>query len=74
MGIEITKGSLYVAKIKGSDLLEQDRFWHLYDYHGEIFLDIGSYGEVLDNIYIATIKEWNKLGINDTNADFEEAE
>lgn len=72
MGIEITKGSLYVAKIKGSDLLEQDMFWYVYVYHGEVFLDIGSYGEVLDNIYSLTIKEWSKLGVDKTNADFEE--
>lgn len=74
MRIETNKPTvpLYVAKIKGSDLLERDMFWYLYDYDGEVFLDIGSYGEVLDNTYIATMKEWNKLGINKTNADFEE--
>lgn len=72
MGIEITKGSLYVAKIKGSDLLEQDMLWYVYVYHGEVFLDIGSYGEVLDNTYSLTIKEWNELGLNGSNADFEE--
>lgn len=74
MKIEITKVSLYVAKIKGSDLLDQDLFWHLYDYHGETFLDIGSYGEVLDNTYLMTIKEWNGLGVNSLNADFEKVE
>lgn len=72
MKIEITKVPLYVAKIKGTDLIDRDMFWYVYVYCGEVFIDIGSYGEVLDNTYSLTIKEWNELGINDSNADFEE--
>lgn len=70
----ITKVPIYVAKIKGSDLLDREMFWYTYVYDGEVFLDVGSYGEVLDNMYTSTIKEWNKLGINEINADFEKVE
>ncbi len=76
MRIETNKPTvpLYVAKIKGTDLIDRDMFWYVYVYRGEVFIDIGSYGEVLDNTYSLTIKEWNELGVNETNADFEEVE
>ena len=73
MGIDTNKPTvtLYVAKIKGHDLLGRDIFWYTYVYDGEVFLDIGSYGEVLDNMYSLTMQEWNKLGVNNSNAYFE---
>lgn len=76
MRIETNKPTvpLYVAKIKGTDLIDRVMFWYVYVYRGEAFIDIGSYGEVLDNTYSLTIKEWNELGVNDDNADFERVE
>lgn len=72
--MKIERLPLYVAKVKGSYLLDKERFWYLYNYHGEVLLDMGSYGEALDNTYLMPMEEWNDLGINDSNADFEKVE
>ncbi len=76
-GYELEKEKKYYAKIKGWELTEDEcAFWNyrvlitnitpsrLYtgDKEQEDFFDITK----------MTIEEWNKVGINDTNADFEE--
>lgn len=74
LGCEVEQYPLYYAKIKGYDLLEYDMYWYVYSYQDTSILDIASYGEVLDNIYIMSKDEWSELGVNNTNADFEKVE
>lgn len=73
---EIEEGPLYYAKIKGWELAtSKSTFWN-YRYIVE--------RPILSKLYVGgkesvdsfktkmTIEDWNKVGINDTNADFEE--
>lgn len=80
-GYEIEQDPLYYAKIKGHELVHTGygtKYWIL-DCNKKLFIDelpdlgvddIGEYA------YIARlpIKEWNELGINEGNADFEKVE
>ena len=77
-GYEIEQEPLYYAKIKGWELAtSKSTFWN-YRYIVE--------RPILSKLYVGaresvdsfktkmTIREWNDLGINDTNADFVEVE
>ena len=66
-----TEGLLYYALIKGHELIPGDtrRYWNLDTNNNEIFLSDRDtvYGWKLTQM---SKSEWNKLGINDSNADF----
>ncbi|MFM1538904.1 hypothetical protein [Helcococcus bovis] len=66
----------YYAKVKGWELLveKDDIYWNYSKKSNELCInDIDC--RISPNFVIAmTINEWSKLGINDTNADFEEVE
>lgn len=63
----------YYARYKGSINLYQDYNYYNYLAWKGVCV-ISDKGEVFDSIIQMTKTEWNKLGINDTNADFEEVE
>jgi len=72
---ETNKEQLYYAKIKGWELIsagDAEEYWsyNIYEQGFEIGLQSGS-GYLLTRL---TKEEWNKSGINDTNADFEKVE
>lgn len=61
---------LYCALIKGHELLDTDRFYWIYDKHEKsVFVSklYSLHGNFLTEM---SKSRWNKLGINDTNADF----
>ena len=63
----------YYAKIKGWELCSDNYYyWQFYAEEKELFADYKYESELYKTIF--TKSEWNKLGINDTNADFEKAE
>lgn len=64
----------YYAKIKGTELLQKQtdlRFFYFTPIQNGIVLYDKSYKKEQQ---IRTKEEWNELGINDTNADFEEVD
>lgn len=63
----------FYARYKGSINLYQDYNYYNYLAWKGVCV-ISDKGEVFDSIIQMTKTEWNKLGINDTNADFEEVE
>lgn len=78
VGYEVEQEPLYYAKIKGWNLTNnKDVFWN----YRSVLLS-----PMLSRLYIGdkeskdvvktklTKEEWNELGVNDTNADFEEVE
>lgn len=75
-GYTIEEEPLYYAIVKGGELLSVDKYWNLWVENGT--LEIGSnkiHPDVIDEYMLkATKEEWNRLGINDTNADFEEVD
>ena len=77
-GYDIEQEPIYYAKIKGWELAAiNSMFWN-YHYIVErpilSKLYVGSKGSVDSFKTKMTKEEWNKIGINDTNADFEEVE
>lgn len=69
------KEPLYYAKIKGWELIRHDfnkPYWTLEI--DDLFISFN--GDIDNDEYHTrmTIEQWNKIGINDTNADFEEVE
>ena len=65
------KNEIYYAKVKGWEKLSPSNYFWNYDTDNDKYflankLQSGSFVTKL------TIDEWNKLGINKTNADFEE--
>lgn len=75
---DIQKESLYYAKIKGWELIgygHETMYWMFDKTNNSLYVSdtykfkFHAYGEHNTKF---TIDEWNKLGINDTNADFEE--
>lgn len=67
----------YYAKIKGWYLLEKDNYY--YRWHRELKrITLGTKVRTMANEnrldHYLTKEEWNELGINETNADFEEVE
>lgn len=68
-----TESKKYYAKIKGWELVDSsDIYWNRYD--GYPNLVINNTCESKGYTIKLTKSEWNKLGINDSNADFEEVE
>lgn len=74
-GYEVEKEPLYYAKMKGSNLVMDEIYTYWNKQKGNSKLGLG-----LKNSTDITIKtkmpkfEWQSLGINDTNADFEAVE
>lgn len=72
-GYEIEQEPLYYAKVKGSELIRHDfnkPYWTLEI--DDLFISFN--GDIDNDEYHTrmTKEEWNKLGINSINADFEE--
>lgn len=75
VGYEVEQETLYYAKIKGWDLIKREIdevYWNLAD--GDLF--VSDNGELVTGEHHTklTKQQWNELGINDTNADFEKVE
>ena len=71
-GYEIEKEPRYYAKIKGWEISGGDFKWVYLENSKELII-----GDVIfpdDETEAMTIEHWNKIGINDTNADFERVE
>ena len=77
-GYEVEQEPLYYAKIKGWELASsRSVFWnyrHIIERPILSKLYVGGKEGVGSFKTKMTKEEWNKVGINDTNADFEEAE
>lgn len=71
-GYEIEQEPLYYAKVKGWELLEVNHHW-IYIKESKDF-SVANVKFATDEMSKMTKEEWNKIGINDTNADFEKAE
>ena len=74
-GYEVKSEPLYYAKIKGWKLIKREVdevYWNLGD--GDLF--VSDNGELVTGGHHTklTKQQWNELGINDTNADFEKVE
>ena len=78
LGYEVKKEPLYYAKVKGWELATTTIvFWnyrHIVERPILSKLYVGGKESVDSFKTKMTKEEWNDLGINDTNADFEEAE
>ncbi|WP_048728758.1 DUF1642 domain-containing protein [Carnobacterium sp. 1290_CSPC] len=72
-GYEVEEEILYYARMKGSNLVMDDIYTYWRKALGVSKLGLGckQHEDVLVKTKM-TKEEWNKLGINDTNADFEE--
>lgn len=73
-GCEVEDEPLYHALIKGNELVADKgdwtrKYWNLDTTNGDVFPSnqLSSYGTYLIEM---SKSEWNKLGINDSNADF----
>ena len=77
-GYEIEQEPSYYAKIKGWELAESERaFWNYRLIVGSPMLPRLYAGGKEDGVFVKnkmTIEEWNGIGINDNNADFDEVE
>ena len=72
-GYEVKSEPLYYAKIKGWDYLAPSQcFWSYIPEYGEYI--VGSKVHSSFHLTELTMEQWNELGINDTNADFEKVE
>lgn len=71
-GYEVEKEPLYYAKIKGWELSKGNIYWNANVREKSLFIQ----GKSQVGIFKTKLTkyEWNELGINDTNADFEEVE
>lgn len=78
LGYEVEQGPLYYAKVKGWELATTTVvFWnyrHIVERPILSKLYVGGKESVDSFKTKMTIEQWNKLGINDINADFEEVE
>ena len=74
-GYEIEQEPSYYARMKGSNLVMDDIYTYWRKALGVSKLGLGckQHEDVLVKTKM-TKEEWNELGINDTNADFEEVE
>ncbi|PMC80459.1 hypothetical protein CJ191_01235 [Aerococcus viridans] len=68
-GYEVEKEPLYYAKIKGWELSKGNIYWNANVREKSLFIQ----GKSQVGIFKTKLTkyEWNELGINDTNADFE---
>ena len=77
-GYEVEEEPLYYAKIKGWELTEGESvFWKSCIITENPMLPRLYTGNKEEDGFVRTkmtIEQWNEIGINDTNADFEEAE
>lgn len=74
-GYEVEKEPLYYAKIKGWELINceiDNVYWNLGD--GDLYVSDNSHLDYCGYYTKLTKEDWGKVGINDTNADFEEVE
>lgn len=75
---EVEQEPLHYAKIKGWEFAtNKNTFWNYRHIVGRPMLSRLYTGSKEEDSFVRTtmtIEEWNKLGINDTNADFEEVE
>lgn len=74
-GYEVEKEPLYYAKIKGWELINceiDNVYWNLGD--GDLYVSDNSHLDYCGYYTKLTKEDWGKVGINDTNADFEEME
>lgn len=62
--------TLYYALIKGHELSSQDEIYWNYNRDLGLYVEDSYYYE--DTTTFMTIEEWNKLGINESNAEFKE--
>lgn len=63
----------YYAKIKGWELAEGNiKYWNYTRFDNCLYLNTNSHNGSYETIF--TKSEWNELGIDETNADFEEIE
>ena len=62
----------YYAKVKGWELMKysESLYWNYYKKNDAVFMSSSENTDICKSIL--TKDEWNELGINDTNADFEE--
>ena len=78
VGYEVEKEPLYYAKIKGWELTSSGCvFWNYYPIIESPLLPRICIGNKEEDVFARTkmtIEEWNEIGINDTNADFEKVE
>ena len=72
-GYEIEQEPLYYAKIKGWEHIGTSSYYFGYDEDNDSF-EVTYLNCNYRFAFSLTKKHWNKLGINDTNADFEEME
>lgn len=86
-GYEVEKEPVYFAKIKGHELvgtetiLDEDTGDDISEFCRNIYFVLQRNGELVVDMkdsglsgakHVMTMKQWNDLGINETNADFEE--
>ena len=72
-GYEVELEPLYYAKIKGWEHIGTSSYYFGYDEDNDS-LEVTYLESNYRFAFSLTKKYWNKLGINDTNADFEEVE
>ena len=72
-GYEVEQQPLYYAKIKGWEHVGTSSYYFGYDEDNDS-LEVTYLESNYHFAFSLTKKHWNKLGINDTNADFEEVE
>ena len=72
-GYEVEKEPLYYAKIKGWEHIGTSTYYFGYDEDNDS-LEVTYLESNYHFAFSLTKKHWDRLGINDTNADFVEAE
>ena len=72
-GYEVDQTPLYYAKIKGWEHIGTSTYYFGYDEDNDS-LEVTYLESNYRFAFSLTKEHWNKLGINDTNADFEEVE
>ena len=71
-GYEVEKEPLYYAKIKGWELLGVNHHW-IYIKESKDF-SVANVKFATDEMSKMTKEQWEEIGVNDTNADFERVE
>lgn len=88
-GYEVEKEPVYFAKIKGHEFIQrvpifdEDTGENISDYYRSVYFVLQRDGELVVDMKdnglsgaknVMTLSQWNSLGINEANADFEECE
>ena len=86
-GYEVEKEPVYFAKIKGHEFIQripifdEDTGENISDYYRNVYFVLQGNGDLIVDMKdnglsgaknVMTLSQWNGLGINETNADFEE--